>query len=155
MINRGYAEGRESSSACGVQPYEQTHREHESRCSLFSGCTRPSQLPTFRSSNLAMSTEAFLSFSPNPDFIPLNKHQSQSVSLKMRHALFVVSCTPGLVFLPALMRLVSTSGTCRLVTLRHVDNELVAADKVLPSNMRGSFILNLWPLTCETRAQLC
>ena len=93
MINRRYAEGRESSSACGVQPYEQTRIGSLSQGVPYSPAgTRPSHLPfpILPPSNLARSTEAFPSFSLDPNFIPLNKHHSQNVSLKTPR---VVRCT--------------------------------------------------------------
>lgn len=149
MINRGYAEGREVSSACGEHRYEQTRIETPSQDIRFPAahdqCLPPlccSSRPISRRSQRRSQALA-----PDPEFIPLNKHHTQSVS-PMCATLCVLYSVFRVLSSRSLMRPVSASGTCRLVTAAARGQmsfpcSLVAVDKVLPSyTRRGSVPLN-------------
>lgn len=82
MINRGYAQGREVSSACGEHRYEQTRTGTPSQDVSFPATHDQCSPPLYCSSRpisrrLQRRSQAL---APDPEFIPLNKHHTQSVS---------------------------------------------------------------------------
>lgn len=142
-----HAAGRESSLVCGTMVM---HQNLESRCQLRPHTTAPaarSHIPI--SLYLQMAP---LSFSLDPGLITLNKHHSQSISLKKTPLVAPVVLCPESSRRSSLPSCCHAGGKYLLLyiryplTLRHVDRRtfpcsLVAVDKVLPS--RGNEGLSL------------